>query len=312
MLSTLSQFSFSQVNQSFDKLLAGRISCLIAKDTSTKPAIRCRSSVEERNAPLFVLDGQPVEAKEVSSLNSESIKSFSFLKSPEATVIYGCRNVKGVIIITLKKLKECRLLILDETDSLPISGATVSIKANRQSKTYLSNADGLFTIPAMSKGVENAYEITSIGYLPSTKSISFDSADQRKIIYLKRAFKKMDDVVITTASYGRVIRCGGCGIRVVRTHQHNLIQSPKAIFSFNVFPNPLLRSNTLTILTHQSIKGNYQILSISGQILQTVRINANAETPVKANTNFLSAGTYFIRLTDEDSGKQLTEKFIVQ
>lgn len=53
--------------------------------------------------PLYVLDGMPVSAETIRSLNSNDFESFQVLKDAAATSIYGARAANGVIYITTKR-----------------------------------------------------------------------------------------------------------------------------------------------------------------------------------------------------------------
>lgn len=63
----------------------------------TKPGEAVNSS------PLFVVDGLPIDARLVSSLNPDDFESVTVLKDASATSIYGTRAAYGVIYITTKK-----------------------------------------------------------------------------------------------------------------------------------------------------------------------------------------------------------------
>ncbi|HBL75768.1 MAG TPA: TonB-dependent receptor [Prolixibacteraceae bacterium] len=84
--------------------------------------VRGQSSLNSGNAPLYIIDGVPVETSSLSLLNgSEShglnpladinpgdIESIEVLKDGASTSIYGSRAANGVIIITTKRGKEGR------------------------------------------------------------------------------------------------------------------------------------------------------------------------------------------------------------
>lgn len=78
--------------------------------------IRGGSSLNASNNPLIVIDGVPVDDKNIdgtskiqgvsdplSLINPNDIESFTILKDASATAIYGSRASNGVIIITTKK-----------------------------------------------------------------------------------------------------------------------------------------------------------------------------------------------------------------
>jgi len=57
------------------------------------------------SAPLFVVDGIPITASAVRSLNQADFESISVLKDASATSIYGSRASNGVVYITTKRGK---------------------------------------------------------------------------------------------------------------------------------------------------------------------------------------------------------------
>lgn len=91
--------------------LQGNVAGVIASNGSGQPGaapdvrIRGVGSINAGSAPLYVVDGVPLAATSVSSLNNADIESFSVLKDASAASIYGSRAANGVIIITTKKGK---------------------------------------------------------------------------------------------------------------------------------------------------------------------------------------------------------------
>jgi iron complex outermembrane receptor protein len=72
--------------------------------------IRGGSSMSASNDPLIVIDGVPIDNRDVSGMpnalnlvNSNDIESFTVLKDASATAIFGSRASNGVILITTKK-----------------------------------------------------------------------------------------------------------------------------------------------------------------------------------------------------------------
>lgn len=94
---------------SVDQALAGRIAGVQVSSNEGQPGadvnitIRGGNSLTQSNAPLFVVDGFPIEDFSLQSLNPEDVASISVLKDASATAIYGSRGANGVIIIETKK-----------------------------------------------------------------------------------------------------------------------------------------------------------------------------------------------------------------
>jgi TonB-dependent starch-binding outer membrane protein SusC len=96
---------------SFEEALAGRVAGVQVSSNSGQPGddinivIRGGNSITQSNAPLYVVDGFPIEDFNASSINPDDIESISVLKDASATAIYGTRGANGVIILETKKGK---------------------------------------------------------------------------------------------------------------------------------------------------------------------------------------------------------------
>ena len=55
------------------------------------------------NAPLYVVDGYPLDAGGINNINPSDIASIDILKDASSTAIYGIRAANGVVIITTKR-----------------------------------------------------------------------------------------------------------------------------------------------------------------------------------------------------------------
>ncbi|HYH15455.1 MAG TPA: SusC/RagA family TonB-linked outer membrane protein, partial [Flavisolibacter sp.] len=104
---------------SVDQILQGKVAGLQSVTTSGQPGaaqqirIRGIGSISASSAPLFVIDGIPVNTGDASnltnssnllaSINPNDIESVSVLKDASAASIYGSRAANGVILITTKK-----------------------------------------------------------------------------------------------------------------------------------------------------------------------------------------------------------------
>ena len=67
--------------------------------------LRGVNSLNGGNAPLYILDGAPVNANVFTTLNPADIENVAVLKDAASLSIYGSRAANGVIVITSKKGK---------------------------------------------------------------------------------------------------------------------------------------------------------------------------------------------------------------
>ena len=97
---------------SFDQALQGRAPGLQVTSASGQPGaspqltIRGIKSVQAAFAqPLFVVDGIPLPANDMQTINPNDFESITILKDASAAALYGARGGNGVIVITTKRGK---------------------------------------------------------------------------------------------------------------------------------------------------------------------------------------------------------------
>lgn len=110
---TVGSLNMSEITKttakSFDDALAGRVAGVHVVTPDGQPGalpdivIRGGNSITQTNAPLYVIDGFPIEDNDNAAINPNDIESIDILKDASATAIYGARGANGVIMITTKK-----------------------------------------------------------------------------------------------------------------------------------------------------------------------------------------------------------------
>lgn len=96
---------------SFAEALAGRVAGVQVSGSDGQPGggmnimIRGVGSLTQSTAPLYVIDGFPVENPDPAAINPEDIESMTVLKDASSTAIYGSRGANGVILIQTKRGK---------------------------------------------------------------------------------------------------------------------------------------------------------------------------------------------------------------
>ena len=94
---------------SFDQALQGQAPGLSVISSSGEPSkaavfqIRGTNSINSGTAPLFILDGVPIESSDFNTISPSDIESVSVLKDASSTSIYGARASNGVVVITTKR-----------------------------------------------------------------------------------------------------------------------------------------------------------------------------------------------------------------
>lgn len=96
----------------FDQALQGRVPGMLVNSGSGQPGssaqitIRGVKSIVGAGAqPLYVLDGVPLPAFDMQSINPDDFESITVLKDANAAALYGARGGTGVIVITTKRGK---------------------------------------------------------------------------------------------------------------------------------------------------------------------------------------------------------------
>lgn len=93
--------------------LAGRVAGVVSYQTSGEPGadnaqffVRGVASFNGQNGPLILIDGVELTADDLARLQPDDIESFSVLKDPTTTAIYGARGANGIILVTTKSGQE--------------------------------------------------------------------------------------------------------------------------------------------------------------------------------------------------------------
>ncbi|MBR0263885.1 MAG: TonB-dependent receptor [Prevotella sp.] len=72
-------------------------------------AIRGQRSISAGQGPLYVVDGVPLQAGGIETLNPKDIESIDILKDASSTAIYGSRGANGVVLVTTKRGQEGKM-----------------------------------------------------------------------------------------------------------------------------------------------------------------------------------------------------------
>jgi TonB-linked SusC/RagA family outer membrane protein len=73
--------------------------------------IRGERSLTATNAPLYVVDGIPMQGNGIENLNPGDIESIEVLKDASSTAIFGSRGANGVILVTTKRGKSGKMVL---------------------------------------------------------------------------------------------------------------------------------------------------------------------------------------------------------
>ncbi|MCO5725935.1 SusC/RagA family TonB-linked outer membrane protein [Robiginitalea marina] len=114
-------------NANVVQTLSGQVAGLDISTNSGQPGaaptVRLRgvNSINGNTAPLFIVDGTPVDETNFRSINPQDIESISVLKDAGATAIYGNRGANGVVVIKTRTGSFNTPLQIDYTGILSFS-----------------------------------------------------------------------------------------------------------------------------------------------------------------------------------------------
>jgi len=191
----------------FDQALQGRAAGVLVNSGTGQPGssatvtIRGVQSIQGAGAqPLYVIDGVPMPASDMQTINPNDFESITILKDASASALYGARGGTGVIVITTKKGKAGvsqlsvrtqvgftqkpsfdRLNMMNTTEILGYEEATGLVGAGTNTPGWVyslknpSNASLPATSPASNPFAPSQARYTAI--LDSIKGIDYDYTD---------------------------------------------------------------------------------------------------------------------------------------
>ena len=96
-------------NANVIQTLSGQVAGLeintVTGQPGAAPTVRLRgiNSINGNTAPLFIIDGTPVDERNFRSINPQDIASIDVLKDAGATAVYGNRGANGVVYIKTRQ-----------------------------------------------------------------------------------------------------------------------------------------------------------------------------------------------------------------
>lgn len=221
----------------FDQALQGRMPGVYVSSADGQPGsnmeivIRGANSLTQSNAPLYVVDGFPMEDFSSAAINSNDIESLTVLKDASATAVYGARGANGVIIIETKKGVEGRPVIAyngtfgfqTATKKMKMMNALEFVeyqieRSPATADTYLNNLDRtLEYYRDLGQGIDwqdklfriapiHMHNVSMTGGTTSTKySVSLSAADQQGVI-LNSGYQKYQGRLSMIQQLGRTTK----------------------------------------------------------------------------------------------------------
>lgn len=191
-------------------------------------------------------------------------------------------------------------LIIDEA-GIPVSYSTIRIKGTQHA--VAADSSGRFNLKT---DIETpTIEISAIGYKTKEQLIDLNKKENSitiEMVQLKRAV--LGGLVVT--------RCYKTIKPLPSIHQ---IFKDIAFRNFKFYPNPATPGSSITIQWRQPEAGEFEIqmMNQDGQIVKrTIENFVERNNSIQYTISFISAGNYFLVMTNKKSGKRITEKIIIQ
>src|SRR5688572_236335 len=292
------------------------------KEFPDKQTIRigCRPSGSLSSAPLFIIDGVPVDLEKANEIDPNNIESIDVLKDAAVSAIYNCRAVNGIIIITTKSSKNRQFHIKDFLDGSVVAGATVSfISAGDKKDTlmFTANDSGILITDKLKAGEEYKVAISSAGY--KTLAVGYENIKSGiNTFSLERDIINCDPVIVTAYGTTRCRRISCCRWQTISDGRlvsgENIIY--KRIPGATVYPNPVQRGQHVTIETNSIQSGLLytRVITLDGrQLLSQEQKTYKGINRFSVNIDDRwSAGAYLFQVVDEKRNIIKQEKIIIQ
>lgn len=232
----------------------------------------------------------------------------------DTTVSVCTRTLGTASIIVPDIIKEKKLLIhgkvTDQKNGEPIAFATIMIKGKNIGTA--TKADGTFDLLVHTSSNDIRIVISSVGF--EEKELSILANDYNNI-ELETKDTLLPGVVVTTSL--REVTAGGITFCKKVTRKQIIDTTIRKIFhveAFKKYPNPVLRGNQLNVDVKQEGEFSIQLFDNNAKLLLVKDFTASKGytlTMIDIPNTFV-AGAYYVRLVNEKTKKQYTDKIIVQ
>ena len=137
----------TETSGNVSNVVQGRVAGVNINSISNTPRydknikIRGLGSITGQSQPLYIVDGKPVNSKDLGNINPNKIESLKVLKDANATAIYGNQGKNGVILILTKDAN------LKEKKAFDSIARTISYPVKPNNEDYETFKENPFTSP---------------------------------------------------------------------------------------------------------------------------------------------------------------------
>lgn len=295
----------------------------VSKNKSAAPVIRirCYTSLQPDQPPLYIVDGELINSKSLGLLDKNDIESIEILKEASATAIYGTRGVSGVIIIKTKESRFRSFQAIDAEDNTSLAGATFTFTAVDGTEVIrlVADEEGMVMSTSFPVGKKYTLLISSVGY--KDFQTTYTREKQKTVQHYRLSRDVKEDAPVVVKSNLRVIRCTfsfscrGTGIKITQGPEDSLgLQTMQS--AARLFPNPVARGAMLKLELSVKEESPFQakIINLSGVTLSAVPYKPvkgfnRVEIPVSSQW---AAGVYFLQVISQQGTLLKQDKLIIQ
>jgi len=221
------------------------------------------------------------------------------------------RPTMGIIAMPFEEQSLLIGIVKDEENN-PVPNASITIKGSGTG--VAANEIGSFSLKT-SIHQPIIILVTAIGYEPVEINLKKERLRNPITIYLKRQeiVKTQEVVVVATGLVKGKLIMGGV-TKGMKINSESEVEERKRHNPLTIFPNPTHSRSSVRIEWKRQQPGEFllQFLSLSGQVIftQDLRMDKKSRLPDLLIPD-VSAGTYFIRITNKKTKENFTEKLIV-
>jgi hypothetical protein len=215
--------------------------------------------------------------------------------------------------------------VLDEFGD-PVAYANIMIDGG---KRVQADSDGIFTITPSRKWKKMNLDVTAAGFIEKSREVIRKEQGSDELIINLTSNAILPEVKINSYTISKSIELMGLVSEVSKKVKvpvekkgnndpallpDDPIKNDKPAM-LNIYPNPVISGSTLNIGCRDIEEGYYtfQILSLSGQVVRHRELWVDDKAVVlNMEVPKIAAGIYLLRMINKKSGKNLTEKIVVQ
>lgn len=228
-LTSVKASTFKEISvNGLDQALQGQAAGVQVTQSSGTPgggiSVRVRgvTSISASNAPLYIVDGIPVETgslggrtfggqndNALSLINPNDIESISVLKDASTKAVYGSRASNGVIVITTKKGKagssnmtlDVQRGIIDPTNTLELLTSEQLLPLQREAvRNAGQNPDALGLIPGVTDAISTDWQdaVLRRGIMEQYQA-SASGGDEKTTFYISGHYRNEEGIQLNNS-----------------------------------------------------------------------------------------------------------------